>query len=151
MIEPMVGRLPNGEPAVLPDYELIVQSGDQIPESVRANLSKQWSEEELANFQTYAIRPKEGAQVEGTLWELTPEERALVDNWEINDGLWYQKTDVAVNVGGRLVAASTEIIDDQTLPLATEINPELPVFLNSAKRMIEVARSVRENYLRDAS
>lgn len=147
MIEGIVGRVPEGRPAELPGFELVIQKGDEIPKTVRKILAESWSPDELDAFRTYAIRQQEGAVVEGTLWKLTPQERELVNNWEINDGLWYQATMVDVQTEDGQVKAGTEMIDDPSLTPAVELEPDLPVFLNSRARMLEVAGLVRTEYL----
>jgi len=140
MIGAIIGRVPDNEPAVLENYALVIQQYGQIPGEVISILGHNWSDEEVANFMTYAIRPQNGEKVPGTLWKrITSDERALIDDWEINDGLWYQKRTVEVIAGGVALNASTEIIDDPTLPLALDVAPELPTFLNDKARMLEVA------------
>lgn len=143
MMKEMVGRMPEGQPATLRDYELIVQQAHEIPQEVQEILAGSWTPEELSVFETYAIRPQPGEKVEAWAWKLTPKERAYVDEWEMNDGLWYRKTDVAIAVGGLVVPATTEIIDDPLLARAIDLRPDLPAFLNNKERMLEVARQTR--------
>ena len=148
MIKAIVGREPDGEPATLNDFQLVLQRAHEIPEPVQKILQGKWSKQEIETFETYAIRRKQGAAVIAMAWELTPAERALVDNWELNDGLWYQKTDVQIVTPTRgLIAASTEIIDDPLLTPAEALRPDLPAFVNSQSRMVEVAEAVRADYL----
>lgn len=149
MMGAIVGKVPkNSIPIHLEDYELVVQGPNQFSKEVRAIVGIHRSPEEVATFSTYAIRPKAGETVLGTLWFLTPLERELVDNWELNNGLWYTKTDVSIKVLADTITASTEIIDDPSLTPASEMfDKEPPAFLNDEDRMIEVANIVREEYL----
>jgi hypothetical protein len=147
MMEAMVGRVPEGEPARLHDHELAIQQPHEISEVVRGILAAYRTEQEVAEFETYVIRRRQGGVVIAMAWQLTPLERELVDNWEMNDGLWYQKTDVSVETARGLVAATTEIMDDPTFTAAVDLRPDLPVFLNNKDRLLEVAEIVREEYL----
>lgn len=142
MMEAIIGREPAGQPAVLPGYELVIQQPGQIPAQVREVLLKSWSVEEVANFKTYAVRPADGTEVYGTLWEITQQERRHVDRWEMNNGLWYQKISVAVFAGGADTQASTEMINNPALRRAT---PADPVFLNNKPRLLEVATQLRKS------
>lgn len=147
MMEAIIGRLPAGQPAKLHDFELVIQQGAQIKEAVRQTLGRGRSTEEVDSFRTYAIRPQAGAVVEGIAWQITPSEREFIDYWEINDGRWYQKIEVKVDVDGEAAAATTEMIDDPSLALASTLEPSLPVFLNAKDRMLAVARLVHDDYL----
>lgn len=147
MMEAMVGRAPEGEPARLHDYELVTQQPHEITEVVRGILGTHRTEQEVAEFETYAIRRRQGGVVIGMAWQLTPPERELVDNWEMNDGLWYQKIDVSIETASGIIEATTEIMDDPTLTAAVDLRPDVPVFLNDKNRMLEIAEIVREEYL----
>lgn len=147
MMEAIVGRTPTGEPATLLDYELVIQQGSEISEDVLRVLDLGRSPEEVADFRTYAIRPKQGAVVQGMVWQLTKLERELVDNWEMNDGMWYQKTNVTIKIEYGDILATTEIMDNPNLAVAASLEPSLPVFLNQKQRMLEVATIVRQQYL----
>lgn len=149
MMNAIIGRSPKGKPAYLKDYELVVQKPDQISQKIRKMIGNHRSPEEVNTFETYAIRPKKGKTVHGTLWYITREERELVDNWELNDGFWYTKKNVVVMVGDQNIVASTEIIDDPNLWPVSENDKEAPAFLNNEARMLEVAEVVRAEFLRE--
>ncbi len=148
MMEAIIGREPEGVPGTLYDYQMVIQRAAEIPDRVRNILASNWTGEEVGQFETYAIRRNIGTRVVGMVWGITPEERELVDNWELNDGLWYRKTDVEVHTSDRVLAASTEMIDDTSLSVAEAVHPNLPLYLMDKRRMLEVARKVRENHLR---
>lgn len=147
MMAAIIGRQPNGEPATLRDYHMTIQRGLAIPENVRHILASNWTASEVKGFETYAIAPKAGELVVGTVWKLTPDERELVDNWELNDGLWYRKMDVTVQAATGDVMATTETITSGTLPDARRTHPDLPLYLMDKRRMLEIAVKVRRNYL----
>src|SRR5258705_13879559 len=88
MIEAIVGRKPKGEKATISGFELCVQSLSDVPFPAQKIIKRSWTEDD--HFKSYVIRPAKrmDSVVTGTMWELTPLERKLVDNWEIT-GLWY--------------------------------------------------------------
>lgn len=107
MMEAIIGRIPEGKPAILSSYELCIQTWNEISEKVRKILQTGWS----SDFKTYCIRPKKGKEVVGTLWKITDDEREIVSKWEF----WYEKIDVVIKVGKDNIDAQTEMIDDQNI------------------------------------
>ncbi len=139
MMEAIIGRRPEGQPATLHGYDLAVQYWSDINEDVKSRLTL-WSAED--NFRTYFIRRSEGKSVKGMVWYITEDERRLVENWEF----WYTPiTENVVLEDGQTVEASAEMIEDYKSASVAESN--YPVFLNDKGKMIEVAREERGFFL----
>jgi len=104
-MEAITGRSLKGQPAYVKGFELVVQKLGDIPELPQKILRKAWGK----HFESYAIRKGEG-QVHGMLWEITPEDRGHISNWELIPEGWYK---------GGLVTA---ILEDETeVPAVTDI------------------------------
>lgn len=139
MVNAIIGRTPDGFPFTLDGYELCVQSWKHIPPKARAILAGPWDEK----FRSYSIRKAENNAVSGMVWLITKKERAHVRNWELI-GKWYQEKRLrVVNAQGKVHVIITEIIEDQGIPKAHD-NLNYPAFLNSKKKMLEVAAKCRE-------
>ena len=105
-----------GRPAVLKGFALCVQGLGKIPDfislispvqiSPRALLQESWPE----TFESYTIKPgNENDEVMGTIWELTPEERAMVREWELVEFGWYEDIlATAVTLDSEEVGVETE-------------------------------------------
>ena len=112
-----------GHPAILQDYQLGIQGLEQIPDtvppnspadiSVREILRNGWGDE----FESYVIEYKPGQKVLGTIWELTPEQRERVREWELLDYGWYEDCEgKAITADGDEIDVVTERIrEDQVL------------------------------------
>ncbi len=145
-------RALSGTPAVLKDWELCVQRIDQVPDVVvpdspapvspRQILKGSWPNEGR-DFVSYTIRPAEGKEVHGTLWELTEEERELVRNWELIDFGWYKDAVVKVEVDGQVVEVQTEVLRDGQEVDKVVDGKEYPTFLNEIE---DFRRSTEESY-----
>jgi len=149
MLGTITGRVPESQPAILRGFELCIQAWDQIPERVKNILSQSWKDEE--NFRTYTIRKAPGKQVDGLLYFITPIEREMVAEWEI-EPIWYEPAIVKVQaVDGKIVEAETQYIkeNNRNFTRATDVykGQALPVYLNPKSRMRDVANKVREAYL----
>lgn len=103
-----------GKPGILKGYKLCVQRLDQIPDTVaptapapysaRANvISGGWPE----TFESYIIKKDAQGKVHGTIWELAPQDRELVRDWELIDFGWY-KDITAETTDGKKVTVETE-------------------------------------------
>jgi len=146
MMKAIIGRNPIGFPAKLEDYELCIQTWDEIPEKVR----KVFRYPELLNrdFKSYCIRPAGGKMIVGRVWSLTRLERELVDNWELN-GLWYEPIRVHVfSYDGQIIEAETEMINNPSTKQVVN-GRSYQTFLNRKEVMWKVARKVREAYLQE--
>jgi hypothetical protein len=88
--------------ASLDGYGLAIQRLDQVPDKVvqsapiprsaRDLLKENWDED----FMSYVIFPSPGDKVSGVMWELTPEDRERVRDWELIDFGWYEDVEVSV-------------------------------------------------------
>ncbi|HLD05694.1 MAG TPA: gamma-glutamylcyclotransferase family protein [Candidatus Nanoarchaeia archaeon] len=118
MMEAMVGRVPMGVPAVLEDFELCIQEWLEIPSNVREILFRcGWD----PSFKTYCARRAKGKKVNGMLWVLTPEEHALVGNWEMH-GQWFEPLRVVVkDEQGTAFDVLTEIMQGHSMTPALEV------------------------------
>lgn len=111
MMEWITGN-PNltGRQAVLKGYTLCVQRLDQIPDSARENVTANWPQ----SFTSYTIKEDPEGEVHGTLWELTPQDRELVRDWELIDLGWYKDLKVKVTTeDGQEIEVQTEGIGDR--------------------------------------
>lgn len=136
MIKAIIGRKPSGFVVRLEDFELWVQSWQDIPSSVRKILKNNWT----LDFRTYCISPKRGKKVKGHVWLLTPEERQLVSKWEF----WYQpiKTKIKIQDGSSMTV-ETEIVKKSSLN-KDELNGErYKFFLNNKRQMLNIAKMRR--------
>lgn len=137
MMEAIIGRRPDGLSARLPDYELWIQSWEEIPVPIREILKKHWD----TNFKTYAIRPAKGKAVAGRVWFLNSDELRLMNNWEF----WYKPITVQVQLeDGGVYQAETGIIDDPTANMVVD-GEHHPLFINDKEQMLRIAKSVRNN------
>jgi hypothetical protein len=140
MIEAIVGRKPDGYPAKLEGYELCIQEWEEIPIEIQEILRNNWG----LKFRTYCMRPREGSTITGQVWLLTEAERQSVKNWEF----WYQPIEVQVEgQEGTISGVETEMINDPKIKHVVE-GENYPTFLNKKEAMLEVARKVRESYLK---
>ena len=115
MMKAITGADLKGKPAVLRDFKLVVQKLDQLPDTIlstapapvspRAAVAANW----LESFESYNIKENPDGKVTGTLWELTPQERELVRDWELVDFGWYEDKKVKIiTQDGQEVEAQTE-------------------------------------------
>jgi hypothetical protein len=136
MMEAIIGRKPKGFTAQLKDYELWIQLWQEIPSNVRNILGIDWN----SDFKTYCISPQRGGLVNGRVWLLTPKERRLVSNWEF----WYQPIKAQARMqGGKLKTVETEMIRKRASEGKKMNGERYKLFLNSTKRMLEVAKKER--------
>lgn len=107
-----------------------------------------WDEE----FTTYMIKPKAGGKVLGTLWELSPQERELVRDWEMVELGWYRDLRVKVKTSdGREIEVETEgWREDQEID--HEVNGEdYPSYLNNPEGFRRIAKKSRREYFKRIS
>ncbi len=95
-----------GRPGVLIGYKLCVQRLDQIPDPARTKIrASGW----LDTFESYTIREALEGEVHGIIWELTPQERELVRDWELIDFGWQRDIyTVAFTEDGQALDIQTE-------------------------------------------
>lgn len=104
-----------GTPATLGGYKLAVQRLDQVPDLVlqdapvpispRGVLHANWGDD----FASYVIVPHPEGRVAGMVWELTPEQRERIRDWELVDFGWQQSCEAQVqDREGRRITVVTE-------------------------------------------
>lgn len=145
MIRAIIGRLPEGYPAVLQGFELCIQTWEEIPERARKILSYSWDE----SFRSYALRPtrKFSEKVKGVIWLISREERRLIDNWELN-GIWYHVYLLKfLKPAGQISEIEIQVVNDPNIK--KKVNGIFyKNFLNDKEKMLQVAEKVRRIYLR---
>ncbi|MDQ5943649.1 MAG: Gamma-glutamylcyclotransferase [Patescibacteria group bacterium] len=142
-----------GHPAVLQDYQLGIQGLEQIPDTIlpgsfakvspREILRRGWGD----NFESYVVEYRPGKKVTGTIWELSPEDRERVRDWELLDYGWYEDCEgKAVTEDGTEIDIVTERIrEDQEI--GREVNGmDYETWLADPERFEEVADRVRHEY-----
>ena len=134
----ITGRSPKGQPAHLEGFELYVQKLGNIPELPQNILRKAWGR----SFKSYVIRKGEG-RVCGTLWEITPEERKHIINWELIPEGWYKDANViAILEDGKRIHAVTEIIENQPIGRFVD-GSHYDAYLMAPEQMWKLAESCR--------
>lgn len=143
-----------GRPGVLTGYKLCVQRLDQIPDTVtetapvpispRKVLKDNWPE----TFTSYIIKEVRESEVSGTIWELTPQERELVRNWELIDFGWYRDIKTkAVTEDGAEVEVETEGLRPKQ-EVDREVNGKnYKTWLHPPEEFERIATKSRSEYL----
>lgn len=144
MMKAIVGRVPKGEKATVSGFELCIQSLADIPYAAQKFVKQSWNH----SFLSYAMRPAKDMEsvVTGTMWELTPLERKLIDNWELT-GLWYDVFFIAKSAP-HPVNIELQIIQNQPIR-SIENGKHYKTFLNSKEKMLETANKLRIEYLKN--
>jgi len=156
MIAAIVGKPESelvGRPATLEGYSLGVQRLDQIPDitipkapapiSARDLLKESWDE----TFTSYVIKQDREGKVSGTIWELTPDERERIRDWELIDFGWYEDCEgLAKTPEGEEIPIITE-----RLGSGQQIDREVDgihyeTWLNDPARFEIVAEKARQEY-----
>lgn len=142
-----------GHPAVLQDYQLGIQGLEQIPDTVPPNSPADISAREILRrgwgdgFESYVVEYRPGQKVRGTIWELSPEDRERVRDWELLDYGWYEDCEgKAITAEGTEIDIVTERIrGDQKIGREVDgMNYE--TWLADPERFEEVAERVRHEY-----
>lgn len=136
-----------GHEATLNGYVLGIQRLDQVPSSRLPGLPvspqevvrKNWDD----SFESYVVKKGNG-EVKGIVWELTPEERELIRDWELIDLGWYKDAKgEAVLKDGRKIEIETYVLgDNQEIDRIVD-GKEYNSFLSKPEdflRVIDVAR-----------
>ena len=117
MIAAITGKSENelqGTPAILEGFGLAIQNLHQVPDTIargsylpisaQAILRGNWGD----SFRSYVVFPRLGRQVAGTIWDLSPDDRERIRDWELV-GDWYQDAvGVARTTEGELADVVTE-------------------------------------------
>ena len=140
-----------GHTAILPGYKLCLQKLHHVPDLVFPNspipisprkiLETAWRDD----FESYSIiKGGEGDEVVGVVWELTPEERDLVREWELIDFGWAKDIEAIVSIEGntKIKILTEGIRDGQEFDSIVDGKEykEIPVPLEDLKLAIEKCR-----------
>ena len=140
-----------GYPAILEGYSLALQRLDQVtdvvaegmPTSPRDVLAENWGED----FTSYVIVSNPEGKVAGTVWELTPEERERIRDWELVDLGWYEdyEAEITTPEGERISVIGEKLPDDQSIDHRVDgMNYE--TWLNDPEMFERVATRVRKEF-----
>ena len=154
MMEWITGN-PNlkARPGVLKGYNLCVQRLDQVPDTVaetapvpstpRKILEDNWP----STFTSYIIREDPEGEVTGTIWELTPQERELVRDWELIDFGWYRdlRVKVITEDGQELEVQTEGLRDGQKFEKEVD-GTNYETWLNPPLEFKKIATKSREEY-----
>lgn len=116
-----------------------------MPVSPKKILKDSWPD----SFETYIIKQgNEKDEVAGTVWELTPQERELVRDWELIDFGWYKDLKgKAITLDGREINVQAEgLRENQNIDREVDSRNYTP-FLNRLEDFQRVAEKARREYL----
>lgn len=142
-----------GQPGVLEDYRLGVQTLANIPDTIlptspvqispRDALVVNWGE----GFTSYVIQHSPGSKVSGIIWELSSAERERVRNWELIDFGWYEDcTGTAITESGLTVDIVTERVADERQVDHFVDGMDYPTWLHDVSKFQEIATMARHEY-----
>jgi len=140
MMKAIVGRVPQGTFATVSDFELCIQDWPCLLPKVQEMLTPSWD----TNFKSYVLRASTNAstrKVRGMVWNITKEERHMIDNWELT-GEWYHV--FTLQFGD--IQLEIQVIDNQPVEKVV-MSPIYKTFLNDKKRMIKTAERARQWYI----
>ncbi len=146
MMKAITGRIPEGYPAELDGFELCIQKWCELPEATRKYLKPPWNEK----FRSYCVRPtlKPFRSVKGTVWQITREERRLIDNWELT-GKWYQVYLLKFfKPQNQLTQIEIQVVNDDNIHEVVD-GKDYRNFLNDRDMMYKVAQYVRYKYMKN--
>ncbi len=141
MIKAIIGRLPIGYPAKFYGFELCVQTWKEMPQNVRDILTSSWD----PSFRTYCARATNNSSlyIKGTVWELTREERRIIDSWELT-GIWYKMYVMQYQkTSNHLTQVEIQVINDPGIK-QVKIGHRYKTFLNNKEKMLQVAHKNRK-------
>ena len=142
-----------GTPAILEGFNLAIQRLDQVPDSVSPTAPANISPRDLlkenwgVDFLSYVIMPNTEGWVSGVIWELTPDERERVRDWELVDSGWYEDCEGTVRTAaGQEIPIITEMLGGgQSVDhIVDGLNYE--TWLDSPAKFIKVAEKARREY-----
>ena len=152
-IRAILGHYVSCEPAVLPEYQLGIQIGLDIPQNVRDILAVNRTDEEMANFAAYVAIPSEGSHVIGMVAKVDNDDLALLDNWDI-EGLWFTREDQKTVLIGPTLRLGMASVHSKPTGLVTPIespdyDDHFPAPLNDPVRTKEIAHLSRLAFLEE--
>lgn len=154
VMEAIIGRRPEVESAILPDYELCVQLAANMPAKVQEILGANRNPEEMSDFAAFVAYPRQRARMNGWVSVVSPEELALLDNWDI-EGLWMTRKDaVPAKVGP---SAELQHVSLHFVSKKSKVQPArqyfgegfIPRYLNDVGRTKEIATLARALFLEE--
>jgi len=155
MMQHMVGRKDlHGEPGVLLDFELAIQSFNQIRGEIKEGSPAPVSprtiiEEGFDNtFELFVAKPKKGAKCYGTIWHLTPHEFELTREWELVDfGMYEDAEGIALNEKGEEFKVMTQALIDKPDEVDRIVEgADYEAYLIQKNKILAKADQVREEY-----
>lgn len=153
IIEAVLGRKPDFEPAKLYGFELCVQRIDQVPDDIVDTAPVQLSAQGILrqswpdNFESYTIRAAASGVVRGTIWQLVdPLERKRLRDWELIDFGWFEDTTVTAETDEATVEVVTERLraGQDIDRVVTGFN--YPRLLQPKEKIIQVAHKARREF-----
>jgi len=156
MMAHMVGNFDlKGEPGKLLGYELCIQNLNQIRDIIPPDSPVKSSPQAMIrksfgdSFDLYVSRPKEGAVIYGTIWDLTPRELELVREWELVDyGMQEDAKAMAVNSKGEIIQVITQSLLKEPRDVDRIISEEnYDAYVAPKEEMLKMADKVRADYL----
>lgn len=156
MIAAIIGRHKIvGEKAVLPGFELCIQKIDQIASAVLpdapAPISPQKTIRDIFgdDFELYIMRINPKGKVHGTIWDISPEEREMVRDWEMLDyGMQNDVKSQAINTDGKKIDVVAEGLTNREIEVDRVVEgDQYDDFIVSKQKIIDVANKSRQEYL----
>jgi hypothetical protein len=150
----IIGRTPERYAAVLPGFRLFVQRVVDLSPAVRNIIGTHRTDKEIEDFKVYAAKRSEDGYLRGLVYtDITPDEFALIDNFDV-EGLWFSRhTDQPVsvfNADGTNRLGTVDVHADPQGELMIPSNHFTDLFpppLSDPSRTIEIATLVRMDFL----
>ena len=149
LIKTLLGRIPKYKKATLHDFGIFIENWKDIPEDVKDILANYWSSRD--KFRSYSIKRKKGKVVAGKVWQVTPEERRVIDEWDVTHRLWYHPFMVEVQLknGGNCFAETEAIFTSDSEIEYISDSRSYPFFLNDREKMFYVAAKLNNFFSRN--
>lgn len=157
MMQHMIGRQDiNGQPGKLLGYELCIQKLEQIRDTIPGKSPGSASPREIIRkvfgdaFELFVARPKADGVIYGTIWELRPEEIALVKEWEMVElGMQEEVHAMAVDEKGNIIAVETQAVMDPPAVIDRIVTgDQYEPYIAPKDKMLGGADYVRADYLK---
>ncbi len=142
-----------GIPATLEGYNLVIQRLDQVPDAINHNapipisprtiLKGSWGND----YVSYEIRQGPEGNVSGMVWELTPDERERIKDWELNVFGWHEECKGrAFDAEGNAIIVITERIGSGQAYDHEVDGMNYETWLDAPEKFIVVAEKARREY-----
>lgn len=155
MMAAMIGRENlEGEEAVLPGYELVIQNLENISDTVLPTAPVPKSAREILGSalgkeaRLYIIRSNPDAETYGTIWQLSELEYEMVRDWELLDfGMQEDLQAQARTKSGRTLQIQTHGSRDPNLPASVVIyGSDYEDYIVKKNLILETARRVNKEF-----